>query len=307
MLRNRSRAVTSKQALMADHSSQSSSPTHNYRKPIPSFLVSPRFKAFTTKCLGDQTHEAVNSPTSTLDTKPFSSFVNVPLWYEINPPKSPKLLSENKQFSRDQKSDSKGIGLVLVDILTDHKTIEENSKSSLTCSSSSSASPSKPSNNKMVVFGTKLRVQIPPLPPSNVSPTNQSPRSPVEFGIKTKNTQLSSPTGSANSGTQTKDSPRVVTGCLSASEMELSEDYTCVISHGPKPKTTHIFDNCIIESYYSFSDKMTNSPPENFLSFCYTCKKNLEQKNDIYIYRGEKAFCSQECRYQEMMLDGLEN
>ncbi|CAI0448225.1 unnamed protein product [Linum tenue] len=30
--------------------------------------------------------------------------------------------------------------------------------------------------------------------------------------------------------------------------MELSEDYTYVISHGPIPKTTHIFDACIIDA-----------------------------------------------------------
>ncbi|KAK4847403.1 hypothetical protein QYF36_001492 [Acer negundo] len=286
--------------MAADHSCSQSSPTHNYKNPIPCFLVSPRFKAFTTKCLAESTHEVVNSsPTSTLDTKQlFSSFANPFCWYELNPPtKSPKFLSESKQyFSRDQKlADSKGIGLALVDILThnDHKTIEDKSKSS------SSSSSSSISSNKMVIFGTNLRVQIPPLPPSNISP--------ADFGIKTKNNTQLSPTGSANSSTQTKDSSRVVTGCLSATEMELSEDYTCVISHGPKPKTTHIFDNCIIESYYSSSDKLINSLPENFLSFCYTCKKNLEQKNDIYIYRGEKAFCSQECRYQEMLVDGPEN
>ncbi|KAH9785807.1 protein MARD1 [Citrus sinensis] len=119
-----------------------------------------------------------------------------------------------------------------------------------------------------------------------------------------------SPSGSANSATQiTKDPPAKVincTECLSPTEMELSEEYTCVIAHGPNPKTTRIFDNCIIESYCSVSDSGINeshSTPENFLSFCYTCKRNLEQTNDIYIYRGEKAFCSQECRYQEMLRD----
>ncbi|XP_015078165.1 uncharacterized protein LOC107021969 [Solanum pennellii] len=35
--------------------------------------------------------------------------------------------------------------------------------------------------------------------------------------------------------------------CEDLDEMESSEDYTCVITHGPNPKTTHIFDNCIIE------------------------------------------------------------
>lgn len=123
--------------------------------------------------------------------------------------------------------------------------------------------------------------------------------------------------GSANSGMETPNSPRVFAGCLSASEMELSEDYTCVITHGPIPKTTHIFDNCIVESCcgvvgFSTSLKKNNNrflgdgssySPNNFLSFCSACKNNLEQGKDIYMYRGERAFCSSECRYQAMQLE----
>ncbi|KAK8630696.1 hypothetical protein V6N13_079477 [Hibiscus sabdariffa] len=90
--------------------------------------------------------------------------------------------------------------------------------------------------------------------------------------------------------------------------MELSEDYTCVKSHGPNPKTTHIYDDCIVKSCCSTLDEPKCAPKSDyFLSFCHTCKRNLEQKIDIYIYRGEKAFCSQECRYQEMILHGEEN
>ncbi|CAH8378871.1 unnamed protein product [Eruca vesicaria subsp. sativa] len=33
---------------------------------------------------------------------------------------------------------------------------------------------------------------------------------------------------------------------LSGREIALSEDYTCIISHGPNPKTTHIFGDCIL-------------------------------------------------------------
>lgn len=123
--------------------------------------------------------------------------------------------------------------------------------------------------------------------------------------------------GSANSGMETPNSPRVFAGCLSASEMELSEDYTCVITHGPVPRTTHIFDNCIVESCcgvvgFSTSLKKDNNrflgdgssyPPNNFLSFCSACKNKLEQGKDIYMYRGERAFCSSECRYQAMQLE----
>jgi hypothetical protein len=92
---------------------------------------------------------------------------------------------------------------------------------------------------------------------------------------------------------------------LSASEIELSEDYTCVISHGPNPKTTHIYGGCILECHSNdFSNfgknkekeiglaqaatcsKIPSSfPSEDFLSFCYHCNKKLDEGKDIYIYR----------------------
>ncbi|XP_022728485.1 protein MARD1-like [Durio zibethinus] len=286
MLRNRSRSVTSKQALMADHSSQSS-PAQNHTKPIPSFFDSPRFKAFTTNGLPE--NDAIKSPTSILDNKPFFPF-GYPFGFNINQRKSPEVFSPNNKQHSPKKLESKGIGLAIIDTFNE-KPIENKSSR-------------ETSNNKVVLFGTELRVQIPPLPPSLIYPT--TPISPTDFGIKSRNSHLSSAFGSPNSGIHIKDSPRVFTGCLPVKEMELSEDYTCVISHGPDPKTTHIFDNCVVESYSSVSDK-PKSPPESFLSFCHTCKKNLQQKIDIYIYRGEKAFCSQECRYQEMLLDGVDN
>ncbi|XP_014503683.1 uncharacterized protein LOC106764004 [Vigna radiata var. radiata] len=111
---------------------------------------------------------------------------------------------------------------------------------------------------------------------------------------------------------------------LSASEIELSEDYTCVISHGPNPKTTHIFCDCILETHATDVGKHNKNgedgkesslfsvnsmhipnhfPSEDFLSFCHHCNKKLEEGKDIYIYRGEKAFCSLSCREVEIMLD----
>ncbi|KDP21434.1 hypothetical protein JCGZ_21905 [Jatropha curcas] len=284
MLRNRSRAVTSKQALMADHSSQSP-PIQNQTKKDPSFFGSSKFKAFTLKCFPEV--EPAISPTSILDSTKLFSLSKNPFWYDKNPPKSPKNSSETKH-SWDQL-DSKGIGIALID---EEKSNEEHN-----------ASFSIPSN-RMVLFGNKIRVQIPQVVNFTLS-LSKSPKSPADFGIKSKNSQFSV-SSSTNSGTQTKGFPQVLTGSLSMSEMELSEDYTCVISYGPNPRTTHIFDNCVLDNFYSSSDK-SNSAPKNFLSFCYTCKKNLEQKNDIFIYRGEKAFCSRECRYQEMLIDEVEN
>lgn len=104
-------------------------------------------------------------------------------------------------------------------------------------------------------------------------------------------------------GGSSSSSGKDFVGSLSASEIELSEDYTCVISHGSNPKTTHIFGDCILETHSkdlsnlgkSFdtvnikaSPITTNSvdyPSRDFLSFCDSCNKKLEDGKDIYIYR----------------------
>ncbi|KAI3460889.1 hypothetical protein Pfo_017552 [Paulownia fortunei] len=292
MLRNRSRAVTSKQALMADQTSLLS-PTKNPTTPISSFLGSPRFfNGLLTKNLSDA-ETTVMSPTSILDTKNSSSFVN-PFGYDRNLSKPPTPSPEINNSCN--KSEPEAIGLALIDSLTEEK---------------SDGNFSKPIN-RMVLFGSKLKVQIPAINPSSLSPV-ESPNSPADFGIKTRNSQFLSPF---------PDTPaKNFTRQLSLKEMELSEDYTCVITHGPNPKTTHIFDNCIVESCCGedinisdhkkmecgFETNVSTSTSVNFLSFCHTCKDSLDQGKDIYIYRGEKAFCSHECRCQEMVFEGMKN
>ncbi|XP_077232376.1 FCS-Like Zinc finger 8-like [Tasmannia lanceolata] len=304
MLRKRSRGVSTKQGLMADQSPLSS-PNVGYNKPTSSFFSSPKlFTGFSAKGFSDS--ESVMSPTSILDSKPFFSIGN-PFWLDRSP-KSPQACIEKKHPW--EKSDSRYVGLGIVDSL-----IDGNKDNKL----------SKP-EGRMVLFGSQLKIQIPPLPRSSISPT-PSPQSSLDFGSNTLNSlsgSLShdlSPSsakktllGSTDFGCQMAISPQVFTGCLSASEIELSEDYTCVISHGPNPKTTHIFDNVIIESCgvgfpgswkeeNCFFNDLPSYPSDNFLSFCYLCKKNLGQGKDIYMYRGEKAFCSHECRAQEMLFD----
>lgn len=127
-----------------------------------------------------------------------------------------------------------------------------------------------------VLFGKQLRIKIPPTPPAPSS------------------------SGYENSGIQT--------GVMCLSEMELCEEYTCVKSHGPNPRTTHIFEDYIVNtSSFSSSPRDSHSASgTNFLSLCYTCKMQLDHTKDIFIYRGERAFCSRECRYREMVLDGAE-
>lgn len=218
---------------MADYRSLPS-PTETYPKPTSSIFLSPRlFAGFGSKGFSSSPDatESVLSPTSTLDSKIFSC-LRSPFWSDSHTTnqKSPK--SEAK--THFDKLDSRGVGLGIVDeLITDEFCDSKLNKS----------------QSRMVLFGSQLKIQIPPLPlPSSVlSPAESPTRSPGDFGIKTRDSQKS-PFGSANSGFMENPNlpPQVFVGSLSASEMELSEDYTCVITHGPNPKTTHIFDNCIV-------------------------------------------------------------
>ncbi|KAK9698109.1 hypothetical protein RND81_08G083200 [Saponaria officinalis] len=95
---------------------------------------------------------------------------------------------------------------------------------------------------------------------------------------------------------------------MSPEEIELSEDYTCVISRGPVPKTTHIFGDNVLECHPNGVDHGNKSEPfsypsNGFLSCCDYCKKKLEDGKDIYMYRGEKAFCSNDCRLEEISIE----
>ncbi|XP_064972777.1 FCS-Like Zinc finger 10-like [Musa acuminata AAA Group] len=117
-------------------------------------------------------------------------------------------------------------------------------------------------------------------------------------------------------------------GSLSASEIEQSEDYTCIISHGPNPRMTHIFGDCILESHSIESPKIKNKhrkedegsawlsePSEEMLScflndslsFCFSCRTKVEDDGkDICMHRGKKALCGCECCRNGTLLEEME-
>ncbi|KAJ1294270.1 hypothetical protein BS78_01G133400 [Paspalum vaginatum] len=160
-----------------------------------------------------------------------------------------------------------------------------------------------------VVFGSQLRIQVPS------GRAVELVSSPIEFGAKNRDAQLAvlSPARRFLPEVVSSPSARVFAGCVPVApgEMAMSEDYTCVISRGPNPRTTHIFDDCIVESCGDvLVDKTGKTAADGraavangFLSSCHACNKQLGHGNDIFIYRGDKAFCSSECRYQEMLFD----
>ncbi|GMN53557.1 hypothetical protein TIFTF001_022688 [Ficus carica] len=97
---------------------------------------------------------------------------------------------------------------------------------------------------------------------------------------------------------------------------ELSESYTCVISHHGNnliTKRVYFGDNkvshgdCDNACVVTCSGGVFSASPANigeletefwtsdFLNSCFFCKKQLHGL-DIFMYRGEKAFCSSDCR-----------
>ncbi|VVB09016.1 unnamed protein product [Arabis nemorensis] len=108
-------------------------------------------------------------------------------------------------------------------------------------------------------------------------------------------------------------SDNVFSSCLSEEDYmeEMSEDYTCITAHGANPKTTHIYGDRVLECHAKEDDiteKLFKTelgstfPSDHFLNLCNFCNKKLDVGEDIYMYR-EKAFCSAECRSEEIMID----
>ncbi|EER91116.2 hypothetical protein SORBI_3001G144200 [Sorghum bicolor] len=203
------------------------------------------------------------SPTSILETKQFCCSA------------LPPFLSERslRRAHTDAAVAPEPAGVGLADVLRDH-------------------GDAKVAGGK-VVFGSQLRIQVPS------GRAVELVSSPIEFGAKNRDAQLAvlSPARRFLPEVVSSPSARVFAGGVAVvppGEMAMSEDYTCVISRGPNPRTTHIFDDCIVESCGDLllekADKAASfvaggaAGTCGFLSSCHACNKQLGHGNDILIY-----------------------
>ncbi|XP_010269587.1 PREDICTED: uncharacterized protein LOC104606196 [Nelumbo nucifera] len=67
---------------------------------------------------------------------------------------------------------------------------------------------------------------------------------------------------------------------------------TTMVKPIPSPSSTS-------SSLYSSSPL----PAISFLDECFLCKQRLLPGHDIYMYRGDRAFCSVECRCSQILMD----
>ncbi|CAH8281806.1 unnamed protein product [Eruca vesicaria subsp. sativa] len=211
--------------------------------------------------------------------------------------------SSLRSISRMQQRswDSGKVGLSIVDSLDDHHT-----------DSSRILLPSPDSKN--LIFGSLM------MRTGNNNPFAKSPMVKDAGDISVNNNDTCQVINQTQGSSLNEDIE---------SNIENSEDYTCVISHGPNPKTTHIYGSQVLElrehneiekgicedkkesifviaplDLTSIADEL---PPNDYLSFCSFCSKKLGMGKDIYMYRGYKAFCSSECRAEVILLDEEED
>lgn len=253
------------------------SPSARYTKPSPSLFPSPRVSPSGLPGKGFSEPQAVMNPTSILGTNLLSTGGN---FSGVNMMRPSAELSRREPYENRRRSWEsgrlRGVGLAIVDALNDEGSEPRSSKL----------------HQRIIFLGSRLKIQIPP--PSQSSCV-ESPRAPIEFGIKTKKLLLSSLSPSWRSKVEAL-APPLLAGSLSMAERELSEDYTCVITRGPNPKTAHIFDGYVVESCgeglpaqsraSSFLTNQRDDCSAGFLSICYACKKGLGLGKETYIYRS---------------------
>lgn len=118
-----------------------------------------------------------------------------------------------------------------------------------------------------------------------------------EMRITDNLTRKSSSTAPVQAGEAEKKDANMSDG-LNGSIMSLddivnSEDYTCVVSRGPNPRTTHIFGDRVFE--FEFEQLVPSEsnceeimpPPVKMgpMSFCCFCHEKLKEWKDIYMYQ----------------------
>jgi hypothetical protein len=58
-------------------------------------------------------------------------------------------------------------------------------------------------------------------------------------------------------------------------------------------------------SFFFFDAEPLGEAGTPALDACALCAKHLARDSDIFMYRGDTPFCSEECRDEQMQLDAL--
>ncbi|KAJ8556502.1 hypothetical protein K7X08_032254 [Anisodus acutangulus] len=59
----------------------------------------------------------------------------------------------------------------------------------------------------------------------------------------------------------------------------------------------------VVTAAGKYYESRIEEPQQHFLDVCYLCKKRIPDNCDIFMYRGDTPFCSEECRHQQIEMD----
>ncbi|KAM3389676.1 hypothetical protein ACQJBY_011688 [Aegilops geniculata] len=56
---------------------------------------------------------------------------------------------------------------------------------------------------------------------------------------------------------------------------------------------------------FFFDDELVGEPGMPAMDACALCAKPLARDSDVFMYRGDTPYCSEECRHEQMHLDAV--
>ncbi|CAL4982854.1 unnamed protein product [Urochloa decumbens] len=90
---------------------------------------------------------------------------------------------------------------------------------------------------------------------------------------------------------------RTPTAQIIISKATLTNDKSVVIND--TSSSASAFSSC---SSSSSRAPTSSAAACSFLQRCFLCRRELADGRDIYIYRGDRAFCSEECRCRHILV-----
>lgn len=294
--------ILKRRSIMSQHSNNQmvSGSDFSSNKPDLSGLKSHRIIATVLEGKSPSDYETAWSPTSPLDFRVFSSFGN---------PFGGSFPSRSIRKMHQKSWDSGKVGLSILDSLDDHH-----------IDSSRILLPSPDSKN--IIFGSLMRngnnpkCHKPHLPYPMVEDFHVQPFAKI---VTQKVDVIEVDSSNRNIGVKNKNACQVMKQSLGSldgdieSDIEISEDYTCVTSHGSNPKITHFYGDQVQESVehnvmkkgccggdkkeslFVIAPLDLNTDNDlihssDFLSYCWSCSKKLGMGKDIYMYRYSISF-----------------
>ncbi|CAO2188427.1 unnamed protein product [Urochloa humidicola] len=74
-------------------------------------------------------------------------------------------------------------------------------------------------------------------------------------------------------------------------------------SHGRHAQAANIVVKQMVRPRAAAASRNGGGVSCSFLKACSLCRRDLSPSKDVYMYRGDQGFCSEECRWEQIMVD----